>query len=184
MSKTNILLLLLLLATLASGSRQSTFKKVSPALLKLDLSLSQFILRSNAALQENPDRGMECFDIYIPELNNIAEQYEIDYGQCMDQASKAKAGIECRAHDDRNQLTEAVRAVCELYSICNEKKGLIEFFTCHQTMVSLPIICCYMSLIFPFYRAMMSRVVSIMSAQRPKTSCMTSCSNANKSIMN
>ncbi|KNC26401.1 hypothetical protein FF38_03322 [Lucilia cuprina] len=110
-----------------------------------DGGLLSFMARSNELLRQDPARSLECFNYYIPLINEIAKRYESNYQACLNESDAARAKADEATYDERNNLAIAAKASCDMLSQCNEGDYVEGIFQCYidggaaniQTMYSI-----------------------------------------------
>lgn len=100
------------------------------------LNLMQFMTRSSDVLQSNPARSMECFDYYVPLLQEITETYEREFKACKQTTADSIENAEAATLDQRNELAQRSSDSCALLSQCTEKISSVDSFECYAKGVS------------------------------------------------
>lgn len=96
-----------------------------------NMGLLNFMSRSNNMLRENPTRSMDCFNYYIPLINEMAKQYETDYKTCLTATAALRVQADGDTLEQRNDLAKRAEASCALLSKCSESETAEGVFECH-----------------------------------------------------
>ncbi|XP_058985342.1 uncharacterized protein LOC131805764 [Musca domestica] len=99
--------------------------------LPTDLEFLSFMSNSRVNLQANPDQSIECFNYYIPKINNIAQNYSADLSKCADTSGTAQKSAEDATLEQRITLAHAVNASCEVLNKCQESATVSDIFQCY-----------------------------------------------------
>ncbi|ALC42153.1 CG5767, partial [Drosophila busckii] len=102
-----------------------------PHMLLPDVGLMQFMMRSRDLSQDNPTRSLSCFDYYLPQLNNIADNYKTEYAACLTAAKEAEAGIDDTTKENRTRIDNASDDACKALTTCSALSGSIAYFECY-----------------------------------------------------
>lgn len=105
-----------------------------PQLVMPDVNLMQFMMQTRD-LQGNPARSLECFDYYIPILNEYAETYKREFAQCLEVAEKARLDIDDTTVANRTEINNAASGACEALTECSELDIAVDFFQCYSNQV-------------------------------------------------
>lgn len=101
-----------------------------------NMGLLNFMSRSNNLLQRNPTRSVECFNYYIPLINELAEEYEINYKACLTNSDAAREDAEEATAAQRTDLANRAEASCALLSKCIISESVEKEFECYAKGVS------------------------------------------------
>lgn len=107
-----------------------------PQLVMPDLGLMQFMMQARDLSQGNPSRSLECFDFYIPILNEYAEQYKKEFAQCLDVAAQARQDIDDTTAGERAEINSSAGGACSALNACSQIETAVEFFQCYSNQVS------------------------------------------------
>lgn len=116
---------------LAIGLSQALPKSLLP-----DVGLMQFMMKSRDLSQDNPARSLSCFDTYLPLLNDISQDFQKAYAQCLATADASRLGIDDNTKDDRNQIDSEATSACEALTTCSQSTAAIDYFECYSQAVS------------------------------------------------
>lgn len=101
-----------------------------------DIGLLSFMARSNDILRQDPARSLECFNYYIPKINEIAKRYEDNFKACLSQSEYGREKADNTTLDQRNELANAAEASCALLSQCGQGESVTGIFQCYIDGVS------------------------------------------------
>ena len=102
-----------------------------------EVSLSNYMLRSNDAMQNNPQRSMECFTTYIPQLNQVTEEFEVNWEVCLQASASSKTAVDEGFWPAHVDMVATTNSICNGYTACNQLESAMEFFQCNLVEVSL-----------------------------------------------
>lgn len=123
-------ILILALACLAvAANAESNFHNT-------DVGLLDFMSRSNHIMQRNPERSLECFDYYIPLINELAEKYEADYKNCLEKSASGRLGAEEATVGQRNDLANRADSACAAINLCADSDTVEDIYNCYIIQVS------------------------------------------------
>ncbi|KAL7727280.1 hypothetical protein ACLKA6_016033 [Drosophila palustris] len=96
-----------------------------------DNRLVTFMLQTTGLSHSNPERSLSCFDYYLPLLKELADQFKVDYHNCLESAKLARQNVDGSTENNRTQLNDAAMEACAVLSTCSQKSDSIEFFHCY-----------------------------------------------------
>lgn len=105
--------------------------------LPADLGFLSFMSNSRVNLQANPDQSIECFNYYIPKINDIAQNYSTDLSKCVDTSGVAQKAAEDATLEQRSALVHSVNASCEVLNKCRESATVSDIFQCYINEVRI-----------------------------------------------
>lgn len=112
---------------------------------KIDLSenrLMTFMLQT-ATSSQDPQRKNDCFNHYMPLINESGMQYQAAYQHCMDVSEQVRAEFDGKTQKDHTDIEDAAKEICRATSSCSQNTNSIEFFECYRNAVS-----CYSTMWF------------------------------------
>lgn len=89
------------------------------------------MVRSNDLMQRNPSRSSDCFNYYIPLIDQIAKSYQQSHDTCLQAARDGRSEAEAATQDQRNALAASASSSCELLSKCSELSSAEKVFECY-----------------------------------------------------
>lgn len=100
--------------------------------------IANILLKSSSLIADSPQRSLECFSIYIPKLNELTENYESNYENCLKRSTEDREIVDLEVQRDRSDLEESVGDVCDKFKDCSkEHETAYEFFECFGEAVSI-----------------------------------------------
>lgn len=113
------------------------------------MDLTDFLMKSSAAMQRNPQLTTICFNAYTPQLDALAEEYKNDLNKCEDTATASTTKINNEVAGNVDTIDQWRNEICGSYSKCNQGGSDPHgFFECNNAAVSLSLLC---SACQPFY---------------------------------
>lgn len=103
---------------------------------KMENTLAHYILKSSQSLENSPKSTTNCFLEYLPKLNQLTEEYEAAYTNCLTLAANSRERVEAEVLADRTKVQELGSAICEAYSKCSDITSSADYFDCYFTAVS------------------------------------------------
>lgn len=100
------------------------------------LNLLSFMTRSSDVLQSNPARSLDCFDYYVPLLQQITETYETNFKACKQTTADSKENAESATLEQRNDLAKKSANSCAALSQCSDSGSAKDAFECFAKGVS------------------------------------------------
>ncbi|XP_073820203.1 uncharacterized protein [Musca autumnalis] len=116
---------LLIVAVAVAGCQAAS----QPSILPLaEQRLSNYLMQ---AVARNTPRNIVCFQEYLPKLNQLTEEYEQAYGQCMNATANSKERVELEVAKDRSNVQALADDVCQAYTKCSSVVSSADFFECY-----------------------------------------------------
>lgn len=104
--------------------------------ISVDQSLANFMLQPRG-LSGSAAQNQYCFNLYLPILKEIADQYETDYNACVSEYENDIYGINKLYSIALDNITEQARSTCQALENCsNIGDNLGENFDCYEINVS------------------------------------------------
>ncbi|XP_012154849.2 uncharacterized protein LOC101449679 [Ceratitis capitata] len=88
----------------------------------------------------DPEITTECFNYYMPILNQLSTNFSVQYEQCVSVATKATANLTASAAQSRLSLVNETDAICNSFTACNSDNDTLDFFNCYATASSADIL--------------------------------------------
>ncbi|XP_030564159.1 uncharacterized protein LOC115764974 [Drosophila novamexicana] len=95
-----------------------------------DRSLMDFMLRSRGVGSSNPALNQYCFNRYLPILKDITDQYEADYGKCVDTYKAECEAIDAKYYEPRENFAATAKETCDALLKCDENVPYVDAFDC------------------------------------------------------
>uniref|UniRef100_A0A1I8NNJ8 Ig-like domain-containing protein n=1 Tax=Stomoxys calcitrans TaxID=35570 RepID=A0A1I8NNJ8_STOCA len=94
-------------------------------------SILNFMASSSRTLQGNPTRSLECFEYYIPIIDETAQQYQWDLGNCTEAFENAQQAAFQASVEQRNQLAKTVNDSCAILIECENAATAEDVYQCY-----------------------------------------------------
>ncbi|CAD7015129.1 unnamed protein product [Ceratitis capitata] len=88
----------------------------------------------------DPEITTECFNYYMPILNQLSTNFSVQYEQCVSVATKATANLTASAAQSRLSLVNETDAICNSFTACNSDNDTLDFFNCYASASSADIL--------------------------------------------
>ncbi|XP_034488557.1 uncharacterized protein LOC117792497 isoform X2 [Drosophila innubila] len=107
---------------------------LSQANPQIDLSENRLmtLMLEDAISRQDPQRKNDCFNYYMPLINELGIQYQGAYQHCLHISEQAHAEVDCTIQKDRTQIDDVAKEICGTTSTCSEHTNSIEFFECYR----------------------------------------------------
>ncbi|XP_011181443.2 uncharacterized protein LOC105211618 isoform X2 [Zeugodacus cucurbitae] len=132
-SAITIISLALIGATVAAPSASVVKARADNGILNL---LAQSNLLGSST---DPDITTECFNHFMPILNQITTNFSVQYEQCVTVASQAAANLSAMAARNRADFVNESSAICSAFTSCNSNTDNLDFFNCYASTASADI---------------------------------------------
>ncbi|XP_075155445.1 uncharacterized protein LOC142228809 [Haematobia irritans] len=94
-------------------------------------SILNFLASTSQTLQDNPSRTLECFNYYIPLIDEAAQEYQYELGNCTTAFQMSQqAAIDATA-EQRDQLAKTVNDSCAILTQCENAATADSIFQCY-----------------------------------------------------
>lgn len=130
MANAHTILMVFVGALLALANTSSIFGHDS------EIGLLNYMARANDLLQQDPARSLDCFNKYIPLINQIASNYETNFQACLNESAAASARADDATLQQRDDLANAAEASCSLLQQCPDNEAVEDIFQCYIDGVS------------------------------------------------
>lgn len=85
----------------------------------------------------DPAGTTECFDYYMPIINQISLNFSTQYEQCVSVATQAATNLSATAAQNRDSFVNQTATICNAFTTCNSDNDTMDFFNCYVTAVSV-----------------------------------------------
>nr|XP_014102827.2 uncharacterized protein LOC106627286 [Bactrocera oleae] len=104
---------------------------------KADNNILNMLAESNMLSgSAEPEITIECFNHFIPILNQISTNFSVQYEQCVTVATQAEANLSTSAAQNRATFVNETSAICSAFTSCNSDSDNLNFFDCYATAAS------------------------------------------------
>ncbi|XP_011181440.1 uncharacterized protein LOC105211616 [Zeugodacus cucurbitae] len=87
----------------------------------------------------DPEITTECFNHFMPILNEISTNFSVEYEQCVNVATQASANLSAEAALNRATFMKETSAICSDFTSCHSDTDNLDFFNCYATAASADI---------------------------------------------
>ncbi|XP_011181447.1 protein TsetseEP [Zeugodacus cucurbitae] len=84
----------------------------------------------------DPAVTTECFNYYMPIINQISSNFSVQYEQCVTVANQAAANLSAIAAQNRDTFVNQTAAICNAFTTCNSDNDTLDFFNCYVSASS------------------------------------------------
>ncbi|XP_039957955.1 protein TsetseEP-like [Bactrocera tryoni] len=91
----------------------------------------------------DPTVTTECFNYYMPIINQISANFSTQYEQCVTVATQASANLTATAAQNRVAFVNQTASICSAFTTCNSDNDTLDFFNCYVTASSADILDIY-----------------------------------------
>ncbi|XP_037811623.1 uncharacterized protein LOC119603611 [Lucilia sericata] len=103
--------------------------------LSATANLADVILKSTYALESNPSLTAQCFQIYMPKINDLTQQYEQAYNGCLNLTTEAEEILKEQVQDDIDSIQNVTKTMCSNFENCSlVTDSLYETFECYYNV--------------------------------------------------
>lgn len=87
-------------------------------------------------LAGDPMVSKQCFDIYLPKLQDAANQWSIDYNICLTDAENQRNNMTLQYAPQQNSMNASASDICNQVSKCQSiVDPALDFFNCFADLV-------------------------------------------------
>lgn len=87
-------------------------------------------------LTSDPSHSVACMNYFIPQINEVANQFNENFNACIEEADLERQGIDEKTSANRTQINNSATNSCELLQSCSTIEGSYDFFSCYSKAVS------------------------------------------------
>ncbi|XP_037945062.1 protein TsetseEP-like [Teleopsis dalmanni] len=110
----------------------STPQLIAP---RTDQTLASYLLQNHAIVTAtDPNLSKQCFNIYLPLLQDAAEEWSSDYNSCLTTASQQRDYYIEQMEDQRNEITTTATGICSDINACIATNQTLDFFNCFSAL--------------------------------------------------
>ncbi|XP_005183519.2 uncharacterized protein LOC101889983 [Musca domestica] len=95
-----------------------------------DYGLANTILSSVSSVQYDPSRSQQCFSVYLPKLNDITNEYEAQYQECLDKSANSQYDVRNEVAPAADSVSSTVQQICGAFNDCDFGEDPSGFFSC------------------------------------------------------
>ncbi|XP_065354647.1 uncharacterized protein LOC135949115 [Calliphora vicina] len=86
--------------------------------LSATANLADVILKSTYSMENNPALTANCFQIYMPQINDLAQKYEQAYNGCTNQTAESEETLKQQVQDDIDTIQNVTKSMCSNFENC------------------------------------------------------------------
>ncbi|XP_017049869.1 chitinase-like protein PB1E7.04c [Drosophila ficusphila] len=102
--------------------------------LQLQSALDQYMAHArNLDAVVSADVTTQCFDLYLPMLNEVAATFSSSYQDCISTANAETANLTAQADKQQKVYQSEVTSLCSAFTACNSDNDTATFFNCYAT---------------------------------------------------
>ncbi|XP_030385207.1 papilin-like [Scaptodrosophila lebanonensis] len=95
-------------------------------------AMKQYLLQQrDFDVNLDPDVTSECFQLYLPMLNEVAASFSSQYQQCIAVANEEIANITSQAASNQQLYKQEVTSICSAFTSCDSDNDTVAFFNCY-----------------------------------------------------
>ncbi|XP_033154047.1 uncharacterized protein LOC117136980 [Drosophila mauritiana] len=120
----NILCTVLIIASvLAANAKPNT---------QVQSALDQYLVHARSLdTFVSEDMTTQCFNIYMPMLNQVAATFSSSYQDCITTANAQTANLTAQAEQQQKTYQSDVSTLCSAFTACNNNTDTANFFNCY-----------------------------------------------------
>ncbi|EDW91705.1 uncharacterized protein LOC6531164 [Drosophila yakuba] len=120
----NILCTVLIIASvLAANAKPNT---------QAQSALDQYLVHARSLdTFVSEDMTTQCFNIYMPMLNQVAATFSANYQECINTANAQTANLTAQAEQQQKTYQSDVSTLCSAFTACNSSDDTTDFFNCY-----------------------------------------------------
>ncbi|XP_016946597.1 uncharacterized protein LOC108022249 [Drosophila biarmipes] len=100
--------------------------------LQVQSALDQYLVHArdlNTIVSE--DVTTQCFNLYLPMLNEVAATFSSSYQGCISAANAQTANLTAQADQQQKSYQSEVSSLCSAFTSCDSNKDTTNFFNCY-----------------------------------------------------
>ncbi|XP_039483468.1 uncharacterized protein LOC120446522 [Drosophila santomea] len=120
----NILCTVLIIASvLAANAKPNT---------QVQSALDQYLVHARSLdTFVTEDMTTQCFNLYMPMLNQVAATFSASYQECINTANAQTANLTAQAEQQQKTYQSNVSTLCSAFTACNSSDDTTDFFNCY-----------------------------------------------------
>ncbi|KAH8384192.1 hypothetical protein KR200_011592 [Drosophila serrata] len=102
--------------------------------LQIQSALDQYMVHArNLDTIVSPDVTTQCFNLYLPMLNEVAATFSSSYQACINTANAETANLTAQAEQQQKVYQGEVSTLCSAFSACDSDNDTTTFFNCYAS---------------------------------------------------
>ncbi|EDV55004.1 protein TsetseEP [Drosophila erecta] len=120
----NILCAVLIIATVAAANAKPNTQVQS--------ALDQYLVQARSLdTFVSEDMTTQCFNTYMPLLNQLAATFSSSYQDCINTANAQTANLTAQAEEQQKTYQSEVTSLCSAFTACDSNNDTTTFFNCY-----------------------------------------------------
>ncbi|XP_044249019.1 protein TsetseEP [Drosophila takahashii] len=101
---------------------------------QLQSALSQYLVHArDLDVSVSADVTTQCFNLYLPMLNEVAATFSTSYQACINTANAETANLTAEADKQQTIYKAEVTSLCSAFTACNSDNDTTTFFNCYAS---------------------------------------------------
>ncbi|XP_016946433.2 uncharacterized protein LOC108022102 [Drosophila biarmipes] len=102
--------------------------------LQLQSALDQYLVHArDLDATVSADVTTQCFNLYLPMLNEVAATFSTSYKACISTANAETANLTAQADQQQKIYQSEVTSLCSAFTACNNDSDTTSFFNCYAS---------------------------------------------------
>ncbi|XP_052838541.1 putative protein TPRXL [Drosophila gunungcola] len=102
--------------------------------LQLQSALDQYLVHArNLDATVSADVTTQCFNLYLPMLNEVAATFSSSYQGCISTANAETANLTAQADQQQKIYQSEVSSLCSAFASCDSDNDTTTFFNCYAS---------------------------------------------------
>ncbi|XP_017124377.1 putative protein TPRXL [Drosophila elegans] len=102
--------------------------------LQLQSALDQYLVHArNLDATVSADVTTQCFNLYLPMLNEVAATFSSSYQGCISTANAETANLTAQADQQQKIYQSEVSSLCNAFASCDSDNDTTTFFNCYAS---------------------------------------------------
>ncbi|KAH8307223.1 hypothetical protein KR044_007963, partial [Drosophila immigrans] len=112
---------------LAVGLSQAGRSRALP-----EVSFMQYMMNSRALGGANSLSNSDCFNTYVPQLQDVIKQWEADNEACEAAAAASRANIDDTTKENRTEIDASATNACDALTTCSKETNSLDYYDCYS----------------------------------------------------
>jgi len=104
--------------------------------MQIQSALDQYLVHArNLDTIVSEDVTTQCFNLYMPLLNEVAATFSSSYQGCISTANAQTANLTAQADQQQKIYQSEVTSLCSAFTSCDSDNDTTSFFNCYASAV-------------------------------------------------
>jgi len=104
--------------------------------MQIQSALDQYLVHArNLDTIVSEDVTTQCFNLYMPLLNEVAATFSSSYQGCISTANAQTANLTAQADQQQKIYQSEVSSLCSAFTSCDSDNDTTSFFNCYASAV-------------------------------------------------